>query len=99
MHEASALLFRAAYSGGMGGVDVSASGPSSSAVSGLVHVHRLTTELLFSRPPDLCGLMAVGSMGTRPMSLERRFAGGFPTGPSCPTARPFCRPEIARFEP
>jgi len=39
MHEASALLFRAADSGGMGGVDVSASGPSSSAVSGLVHAH------------------------------------------------------------
>ena len=39
MHEASALLFRAADSGGMGGVDVSASGPSSSAISGLEHVH------------------------------------------------------------
>ena len=36
MHEASALLFRAADSGGMGGVDVSASGPSSAAVSVLV---------------------------------------------------------------
>jgi hypothetical protein len=32
------------------------------------------------------------------MSLERRFAEGFPTGLSCPTARPFCRREIARFE-
>ena len=36
MHEASALLFRAADSGGMGGVDVSASGPSSAAVSSVV---------------------------------------------------------------
>src|ERR1700676_591605 len=36
MHEASPLLFRAADSGGMGGVDVSAYGPSSSAVWGLV---------------------------------------------------------------
>jgi hypothetical protein len=36
MHEASALLFRAADSGGMGGLDVSASGPPSAAVSGLL---------------------------------------------------------------
>ena len=36
MHEASALLFRVADSGGMGDVDVSASGPSSAAVWGLV---------------------------------------------------------------
>ena len=39
MHEASALLFWAADSGGMGGADVSASGPSSATVSGLVYVH------------------------------------------------------------
>src|SRR5215467_3593128 len=39
MHEASALLFRAVNSGGMGGVDVSTSGPSSAAISGLVDVH------------------------------------------------------------
>jgi hypothetical protein len=32
MHEASALLFRAADAAGMGGVGVSASGPSSAAV-------------------------------------------------------------------
>ena len=36
MHKASPLLFRAADSGRMGGVDVSASGPSSPAVSGLM---------------------------------------------------------------
>ena len=36
VHEASALLFRSPDSGGMGGVDVSASGSSSSAISGLV---------------------------------------------------------------
>ena len=36
MHETSALLFRAADSGGMGDVDVSTSGPSSAAVWGLV---------------------------------------------------------------
>jgi len=36
MHEASALLFRVTDSGGMGGVDVSAFGPSSAAVWGLV---------------------------------------------------------------
>ncbi len=36
MHEASAFLFRAADSCGMGGVDVSAPGSSSAAVSGLV---------------------------------------------------------------
>ena len=35
MHEASALLLRAADAGGMVGVDVSASGPSSAAVWGL----------------------------------------------------------------
>jgi hypothetical protein len=35
MHEASALLFRAADPGGMGSVDAPASGPSSAAVWGL----------------------------------------------------------------
>src|SRR5580693_10543340 len=35
MHEASALLFRTVDSAGMGGADVSTSGPSSAAVSGL----------------------------------------------------------------
>src|SRR5258708_14509645 len=35
MHQASALLFRAADPGGMGGVDAPAPGPSSAAVWGL----------------------------------------------------------------
>src|SRR5208283_159252 len=41
MLEASALFLRAADSDGMGGVDVSASGPSPAAVSGLVQARVL----------------------------------------------------------
>jgi hypothetical protein len=53
MHKASTLLFRAADSCGMGGVDVSAPGSSSAAVSGLVPGAGQSSPG-FSLPSRLC---------------------------------------------
>jgi hypothetical protein len=53
MHEASAFLFRAADSCGMGGVDVSAPGSSSATVSGLIPGAGQSSPG-FSLPSRLC---------------------------------------------